>query len=1546
MEATVEHDGGLDVTLEHQKAGEEPLVHVEFDRPASLGAGDVPLVERLLQGAHVVLRDVDATLVRDATIRFGAQVRAGSHEIPLAGGTPFRIVAEEGCVAGGTVEIRPPDEGPANLPIVRFARVEISPPLRLPNVVEALVQVQHLFDDPAVRETLRLVAAMESSGARGLTSMLGRLTRAIAGDGGSDDFATRLRDAVGAIDRRAQSGRISPGEVLLSSISFRARRRRGRWELVPGFSGQVRLLDRMTWPFWDVELPSQLLPTLHASLSELLSGDPVATAEMRKDLLKPLPLVRALAGAVESAQGELGATFDVPAIEVRTVAGDRTLLTARVALPQGARLAGSFSLTYDRGRVKASIPEATLEFAGHDGTLKASIEADGRVNLGDGDLPPWKRLTGKVRVTLRKRSRLPRVDFSVASGHPLAVGGASYLLVARDIELAGGGTASWDGRRLAGGPVTGGIEFRCKVEMPPQVMVRRAKTTLSGDLSRGVLSGALRRAPGKRWRVSFEGEARLRQELEARVTPIPELRIGDDRLTLRVDSMLSLKGGAGLRLRPGEEPTVAVTPGGSARLRLTRAELELDGRRAELPVGTEVRGTWRGGEISPSGIGELALDLAWDLHGKPCLLHGEGRSVSLLTDALRKGELTLDVSPGGSISFSGERRGLYGVRFFNALLDPAREPEQWIQVMQDDDALKHIVSALELFDPDLAGKVQNVRDFAERVRRHLEREGVKRPGDAIPRSRIAHLLSLLLVDSDSLEDRLVPLVRDVTEGKGLDLDATKSILRGPLHGRRLDYEVDGLLRWFDLVTRPTDPMPPPVAVDEDPLVEDRRWARELRDLPSAAEIYQKVAAEEPAAAFLERLADLAPYLDLAQLDYALDHATAAWPSTAVRRLGSVRDLKRRVARVDDRQGTVAWASQSPMIARFLGEAIGPLSAMDGLSAVAPAWPPPCSLGPRDVAVLMQAGLAEPAQGVQTQVNNRMLLELVRSRPGEFLREVLVESSHQVPRVLSGILYALLHQDQDEMRDPIDVAALLEEKLGLAVPRRPDYLAGGRRARESYYEALSDLADGIFAQSGPALARRAWLREVRHEGHARSPLPRRANEVGNVAEAAEAAQAAIEAADRAGRSAGFGTGGKAARTRACTAYRKAFDACAQFLRQVPEGFAEPWMKAFWRRNEEALKVLSVVRNCEEDVDDVRHWLNVTSGHGVPREEQSLLETVVRTLFWRPEDQEILLADPLVRLLIEPPPGRYDFSIVSCMGVVTDGADGRELEDAYRRIEERRGVRVVRAHTGLFRSLEYNAAAIIRAVQQTSTPWGYIGYSQGCPNGLLAESFLHGGTPAQRKLLDRFVARNLLYSAANGSAHGSSGALKFLRAMAEGERFLKHYQAQYSREVTEIVFRAMRAGMDSQAFVNSVGGTYSLTMERARVLHRDGQFVPWVPTSTTRGVVAPDRLPEALEYLYHVHQRLMPGVACDTQVPADEAVGHSTRVRNAWTDAFARCDIGSFIQSTHHWAPLTAEVEFVTTERDVARAVYQSPKDRHVFPWVEVNARFGRIHRSPA
>ena len=114
------------------------------------------------------------------------------------------------------------------------------------------------------------------------------------------------------------------------------------------------------------------------------------------------------------------------------------------------------------------------------------------------------------------------------------------------------------------------------------------------------------------------------------------------------------------------------------------------------------------------------------------------------------------------------------------------------------------------------------------------------------------------------------------------------------------------------------------------------------------------------------------------------------------------------------------------------------------------------LGPSDVAILLQAGLASAHKSsTVVQLNQRMLLDLIASQPDEFAIGVLAEigtpGGHGSPRVLASALMALVELDQASFspQHRIDMHALLESWLpGYKLPRRDDYLAGGRWARQS------------------------------------------------------------------------------------------------------------------------------------------------------------------------------------------------------------------------------------------------------------------------------------------------------------------------------------------------------------------------------------------------------------------------------------------------------------------------------------------------------------------
>jgi hypothetical protein len=207
------------------------------------------------------------------------------------------------------------------------------------------------------------------------------------------------------------------------------------------------------------------------------------------------------------------------------------------------------------------------------------------------------------------------------------------------------------------------------------------------------------------------------------------------------------------------------------------------------------------------------------------------------------------------------------------------------------------------------------------------------------------------------------------------------------------------------------------------------------------------------------------------------------------------------------------------------------------------------------------------------------------------------------------------------------------------------------------------------------------------------------------------------------------------------------------------------------------------------------------------EQQLVEAIIEVTIYHQVDRERLRKDPLVRLLIPNPPGHYDFSIVFAAGVVTEGKQGLELKDAFQRLEERRGVKVIRADTATARSFEYNAGKIVEAIEAAATfkkPYGLIGYSQGCANALLAESMLLSGSPNQRELISPLVCRQLLFSAANGSFHGPAMERKLHRLITMSEDFFKSQAGYFSRALASTVLEGLNDLLDSSHFHKVMGG----------------------------------------------------------------------------------------------------------------------------------------------
>jgi len=347
------------------------------------------------------------------------------------------------------------------------------------------------------------------------------------------------------------------------------------------------------------------------------------------------------------------------------------------------------------------------------------------------------------------------------------------------------------------------------------------------------------------------------------------------------------------------------------------------------------------------------------------------------------------------------------------------------------------------------------------------------------------------------------------------------------------------------------------------------------------------------------------------------------------------------------------------------------------------------------------------------------------------------------------------------------------------------------------------------------------------------------------------------------------------------------------------------------------------------------------------EQEVVDAILDALIFHENEREAMRIDPLVRLLIENEPGLYNFTVVSAMGVITEGKRGRELSAALKRLEEERDVQTIRSDTGTARSFEFNASKIEEAIQtavKLQKPYGLLGYSQGCANALTAETLLLSGTPSQQRMLSSdsgLVCRQLLFAAVNGSIHGPATDMKVHRLIVMCEEFFKYQQGYFSRAFTTTVLEWINNILDSAPFQKFVGGAQSMLTAGGRAFWREAQNLPHVPTCTLRGVLENHTTPESLEMISNMLTKQSGSALHDSQVHVYDAVGHPMYFRNRNGRLLERCDMGGAVQRTHHWSPLSEEVEILRTKRDIDQASFDCAKDRHVFPWVDVNVRFGII-----
>ncbi|GMI05550.1 hypothetical protein TrVE_jg1864 [Triparma verrucosa] len=1230
---------------------------------------------------------------------------------------------------------------------------------------------------------------------------------------------------------------------------------------------------------------------------------------------------------------------------------------------------------------------------------------------------------------------------------------------------------------------------------------------VGGEMRRNGSSEKLRRnslrqevVKGLRLEIDFGGEFYVKGE--GRLPEFPELDIFEnEKMISNFDGNVS--GSVVVHLLPpevGSEDEGYHIECSSSRLSVTleRALLTLSHRRLILPSNSRISIKILESKVNMALDGVTQCEFSWDMQGASPVLqvtdvgktleeteHEDKRSVEILLKALRQGRLNLNVSQVGGIHVTSaatgreSKEGLFDWKFFNAIVSPdADGAQRLLSVLEHRPTVGKVLEVAEVINPEISSILKYAINHLWRAKDILEQEGVSDPKHVIPGEKMGRLASLLLKGDLSEFENCLKIVQRVTSGEGLDVVASKELLR--LHlARYEDYaaEIDRTVRWAAMLLNPIKPPVNYVDTDVHPLSEDKNYNKLFRDIPAAKEIYTVISRDKQvplSLKFSRRVSLVAPYLSLKQIQFLLDERKKGdWQVKDLRRIKYISSVKKKVMDISESYGGLSFLPQSFLVSVFVGEATRKSlkaeqlrEVKEGEVVLSPAGRiasytdfrgifdaihseetddeeeehyelGDSLLGPSDVAILLQAGLTSPLKGsTVVQLNQRMLLDLIASQPRSFAVAVLAEigtpGGHGSARVLAGALMALLETNQDSFQEDhkLDMCVLLETWLGFGVPRRDHYMAGGRWARQSYYDAIFRVAKNILEDARPYMALKGHLQRTR-ENVEEDPIPLsplfKVEQEGESADGdatlaktkieesglAELSQSlkttsvkAIEliaGADDLGETwlseARSESGSDAStafkKAAAVDAYKKAFAACAEVLTLDKHAFQASWFKSFWRRNYDSLMVLSLYENLRDDVDNVRKWMDALKGgaevlaifkkaqqeqtaehseHSMPStptrnrhssvsfskemskvdfftnmdtqrpSDLEIVKEIIECMFFEEEEKRMMTSDPLVHLLLPNPEGKYDFTIISAMGVITEGKKGTEMEDAYARIKAKRGVDTIRADTATVRSFEYNASKIEEAIEgaiELGKPYGYVGYSQGCANSLTAESLMNSGTPKQRAMLKGLKCRQLLFSAANGSLHGSCSDKKAQKLIVMGEEAFKYHQGYFSRAFISTVLGGLNEFMDSAAFQKFLGGAQSMLPEGCRAFWREAQHKSDVPTCVIRAVLEDHTTPEALEMLSATLTNQSGSDLHDSQVHVYDAVGHPVYTKNRNGDIMEHCDMGGSIQRTHHWSPLNKEVSFVATSRDEERASFDCAKDRHIFPWVEVNARFGVI-----
>ncbi len=1367
--------------------------------------------------------------------------------------------------------------------------------------------------------------------------------------------------------------------LCVSKIEIEARDDKTNASLALFFTGEIVVGEKRRFPMDAVEIPELFMSRFGADLRNLLAQFCVTSEQGTS-------LSRTFLGMINNVSGACESDFVLsPASLVMTSRGNRTS-SLNISAHRCCHASVSFDIKQDDGTISFDSHVAVKNDDKQTVSCRLVMNSiiDKLVACGENlAVPSWNvslighgdDITGRVEIDDNSMTYPDAVD--VTTHDPRLIYDVRFPLLLEPVTVSGsfdfGISAQKQTLYLHEAQLEAAGKFAWNKDVDLDIVATHTTfEKLDGDFS-------LNFEKNKNGRISaiLSSELGFAFDTHTQVTPVPEFHLNDSvlhleaagRVNARICSEIETENVSSVRVELGRTSACAHVD----KLQISRDPIVIV---SNGPACLDCR--LNKAAISDDGLDECSLNLAWQFCDPMTLQMGKAKT-QILDDELLAGHLTATASKQGYIRFS-DGDGFYDDEFFNALLYPEHGKAKLASLFNHQPLFDYVDRVVSDLTPEIGPVPSRV---LARVRKWLDRcRECGIPVDlhhAISMPYLAKMIDLFLYDRLDEADDIQAILDSAVKANGIDRYKTQALIDNAFPDFDLS-KMASVIRLADMIVRGAPYQTPPVT-EKQALCDE--FSHELRLLPSANQIYDldEVSPDDfkkiyryggpcliDNEAVRARIYKYAAGFTVEQLEWILNNHGSRFTGIQQARLQHLVAVKRRILKQEPKEGS--FFIQDFNIDHFLQslleaeeQCLPSLSCLDGclddfterctsneIIECFASW-----MTPEDVSRLLCASIMSRVSSQIVQLNLAELLEYMVRRGRVFSLAVWFEAGAGVDRILASLMMSFLAKDQGMLREPVDRVKVLSDLLGIEVPNRADFIPGGRFASGSYFEKLLDIARIINASSEMVLYQAAKLRmrsaRIADDEFVNEETPKRPAFKPCFPDDDELAEItrALEKADALGKSAIEAIKNDALDApeikKAQKAYAYAVRLASAVWNKFPDVFEKTVFKAFYARIYESFLVHTLVQNLREDVDEVRRWFEVRSG--IPAADietlpiRDLLPAVAEVLYYREDDRAARLRDPLSWIDLRPEPGPVDLTILFAPGVITEGAVGAELRNAFDRLAQKFDVRLVRSDTGNIKSLDYNAEILKNEIQKINSPFMLCGYSQGCANMMDAEAGLYASNPSMRACLDNLVARHFVFSAFNGSPQSNIWADIFCNFLVEGEKILKSFAALVSFQLSDIIFGIMMKLLDSPMLTMALASLQSLNHFGLEHLYRDAQYMPSVISTEVQGVIT-KFIPENLDYFTH-HFNTLANIPNDSQIGMDCSHGYCVYNRNPSVDILRRESIPSCTLNAHHWSPLYDEVAFVETQRDVRDAVYHAPKDIHVLPAVEALILFGRLKR---